>query len=447
MKNLLITVPVARMIRFFVDTYVFDDIVDYCQKNDINIYLMLKENFFEVNKDNVRHCSYPTSSKKYSRFQIRLINLIQLADLYKSRHGLTLAGYKNLFFNVTSLQRLKVYIRIWISMFISYLPLKKILYSKVLQDKNWRIWLKENKIDAVITTCPVFIEERTLAQECNYLKIPIAMGIDGWDDFIGFSYQTKFSVALVWGPELAKQAETMGFSKKQIVQTGIPYADKLQTAYNAISKAEAKKKFGFQVDDKVIVIFGTQWRYGGDSEKMTFEYLLNLIKSNKKYKNYKILFRHLPTAAENREEIKYYNQFLNDKNVVFLRPGLGSSDTAQKVDVNMIKEFATTFRAGDVLLSIVSMSLLEASVVGLSSIILGFKDCSYPTKFVLKTATVMNLKNYGMLHATSTKKLKKHIDTILSLEENNKDILRQWSFKEKGYIVKTMELLNLHSTF
>lgn len=438
------------MIRFFLDTPVFKEIAG----QNVNILILHNQKSIAniINKyPNTREARYPRFHRTPYIYKI-FSNIVNIPDLTRRYSSTGYVGFHNLFLGkpgrITFIKRLIMVPLIILVDVLYFIPIfGRYIFRKALTDENYIAFLKENQIDGIIVTCPPLVEDRILAQAANQLRLPVIMGVDGWDTLTNFGYISDYKSVLVWGPEMAKHAKEIGFPEDQIIYTGIPYKDKIIASYNNSDKQETRKKYGIKANEKVILIFGGSWYAIGESEKITINAILNAIESGELAKNTRILFRMFPRGIRGREEEYYESNFKNNPYIHFQHPNpnFKEQNPGETIDANLFHEIGEIFSISDVVINVLSMSLLEGSIVGLPGIICNYEDQYYPTKYVTRGQIYKNLIENGIFEVKNTRELICTINTILLKQpgnSNNGHLLRDWDFREENvgeHIVRNLE--------
>ncbi len=426
------------MIRFFLDTDLFKELVNQSGYEFIVVHNLGSIRRFIEQYKNVTEIGYPkkTGIKVVNRLLRLAVNKPSVTRRYFSTGYI---GFRNIFLGAQSAGvRIKRILKLFITLFISIIPYEgKKLFRDAFIDGYFEHFLKEHRINGIILTCPVIEEERILACEANKLGIPIIMGTDGWDVLTNFGFPHRYEGVLVWGPEMARHAKVMRFKENQIISTGIPYIEKLRTFYRSADKTHIRKKYGIQSDNKIILIWGNVFYASGEVEKRTVEHLLGLIEKDV-LGNVRIIYRFVPREYESDEERYYKKKYGNNKGIIFQKP------ISNRYGSEFFKEEAEIFAISDVIVGILSMGLLEASLVNIPAIICNYSDIYYPTRYVERSPVYNSLINCGLFEVRSFLELKENLYNILNnkLAKKRDQVYKQWNYVDPGYLRKIFSLLN-----
>jgi hypothetical protein len=441
-KRILISIPFARMIRFFLDTYIFEELVNQ------NIEIVVVHNQKTVSNiigkyDNVSEVGYP-GRENISKIKKVIRSLVDIPGITKRCFGTGYVGFKNLFLGKASIKEiLNTWAKVMLALIIYYLPfIGKKVYREAFYDKKYENFMKENNIDGIVLTCPCLEVERLLAQAANKLSIPVVMGVDGWDTLTNFGYVQNYKGVMVWGKQMALHAKELGFNDKEIIYTGIPYREKFIEASRKINKSEVKGKYGIHESEKVILVFGNNWYAAGEIEKENVNSILNAIETGELI-NTKLIFRLSPRNELREEERYYYNKYSSNKNIIFQKPDKGFIETEDCIiSSDILNEVIELYAIADININILSMCILESSFFGVPSILCNNKDEFYPTRYVTKGCIYKNLIENGVAEISSSKDLVKTIKSILDYKEQIQlNIVSEWDKKDPDFSVKIMDVM------
>jgi len=444
MKNLLISIPCARNVRYFVDTKIFDDIVNYCSQHDIHIHLVHKQetlsNFF-LNNDNITEFHYPEINKSS-----------KLVKLFRNLVNEPSILWKYLFYGRVSPFKIsprdtlkKNIIRLVLFPFslLYYLPIIcKLITHFSFYDKNYAYFLMEYQIDAVILNLPDCIEERLLSQSCNEMKIPIVAGCDGWDTYLNNGYVHKFAGLMLWGKDMAIHAKESGFKENQFIYIGMPHKSRIQYFMANLDKEQIRKKYNIDKNDKVILIPCNRWYQTNDMEKNFIEALLQFIENNKEI-NYIIILRDNPGGIPRKEDIDYKIIYKNNKYIRFQVPVKSFMDSwTGFIENGIIREVAELFLISDCLFSITSLFLLEAAISNIPVNLYNIKKEKYNVRYATKKKFYKSLLNIGISELTDYNDIPIFLNKKDNLEYL-KNISIAYDYYEPNYIEKLFHLLRL----
>lgn len=437
-KRIYITIMDTRMVRFFLDTEVLDKLATL---NNIEIVILHNHHNidFFLKSNNILSKKIP----KYGSFSIlnkffqKTYNYIGIFKRFKDTGT---GGLQNTFLNKTILKKLYILILILLSNFIFRIPfLGKFLYNSCYLDDNILNFLKNDDIYGLILSSPVLIEDRIISQCAKKLKIPVIIGNDGWDTFVNFSHNDSYIGALVWGEMMYRDAQNQGF--KNIIPIGIPYKKKLITNVNLQNINRIKQKYGFLENDFIILFIGSSFCYTGEQENKLVDIIMNEIE-NKKLINTKVLFRAYPGSCKKEEMIEYYKKYKNNKNFVVLYPSSDTIDSEPNIfNRSPIEEFAELYSICNVLINILSMSILEAGIANKPSIILNCEDLEYPTRYVTKGHIYKKLISNGVIELTNSNQLVNVIKNI-HLNKNYNQFIKYFDYEMDNYEYKIVELFD-----
>ncbi|WP_461255404.1 hypothetical protein [Treponema sp. R80B11-R83G3] len=447
MKNLLISIPCARNVRYFVDTKIFDDIANYCSQNDIHIYLVHKQetlsNFISLYK-NITELRYPNINKS-SKLVKLFRNLVNEPSLF----------WKYLFhgrvspFKISprdSIKRNILRLVLFPFSLLYYIPIiSKFIINFSFFDINYIQFLKKFQIDAVILNLPECIEERLISHSCNKMKIPIVAGCDGWDTYLNNGYVHIFSGVMVWGKEMAIHAKESGIKEHQLIYIGMPHKSRIQHSMANMDKDKIQKKYNIDKDNKVILIPCNRWYQTNDMEKNFIKALLHYIENNKEI-NYIIILRDNPGGIPRKEDINYKIIYKNNKYIRFQVPVKSFMDSwTGIIENNIISEIAELFLITDCVFSITSLFMLEAAISNIPVNFYNIKNEKYNVRYATKKRFYKSLLNMGIPELTDYKDIPSFLNKIN--KKDNLEYLKNISFAfdycEPNYISKLFSLLEL----
>ncbi len=426
------------MIRFFLDTDLFKELVKQTGYEFIVVHNLGSIRHFIEQYKNVTEIGYPekTETNLVKRF---LRSAVDIPSVTRRYFSTGYVGYKKIFLGTRSTGiKIKRALKAVIALLISIVPYQgKCFFRNAFTDVNYDQFLKRHRINGIILTCPVIEEERIFVCEANRLGIPVIMGTDGWDVLNNFGFPHKYNGVIVWGPEMAKHAEFLGFKEKQIVSAGIPYFKQMRSFYRSVDKTRARMKYGLKVNEKIILIWGNNFYASGNVEKMTVEFLLGLIEKGV-LRNTRIIYRFVPREYESDEERYYTKMYGNNKGIIFQKP------ISNRYGSEFIKEEAEIFAISDVIVGILSMGFLEASLVDIPAIICNYSDIYYPTRYVERSPIYYSLIKCGLFEVRSLLELKENLYKILNnkLAKKIDQVYKQWNYVDPGYLSKIFSLLN-----
>lgn len=442
-KKILISIPFPRMIRFFLDTDLFKSLTS--ENIDILIVHNQKDISHFINGyPNVSAVSYPIKGNKPRIVPIfrYFINAPALTKRIFRSGKWEIRGYflrsKNL------LEKIMIFGTIMLMDIIYCIPYFGLrIFRQLFYDKNYEKFLVDHGIQGIILTAPMLDDDRLFAEAAFRCNIPAIIGTDGWDTLTNFGYLHKYKGVIVWGPEMAKQAESQGYDERQIVYSGIPYKEKLCCYYENADVQAIKKKYDLPDDEKVILIFANNWYAQGDIEKRNIELILNAITRGKLQK-VKLLIRLLP--KKNTPEEQYYREnYWNNPHIRFQIPSDGYNEkNRDAVPENLLQEVAELFAISDLTINILSMALLEAAIVGVQGIICNYSDIVYPSRYVTEGDIYRSLIQNGIIEVRNSDLL---IPTIIKCLQKSEvpDLQKaviQWDYKEPGVEKKILSLLS-----
>jgi hypothetical protein len=346
------------------------------------------------------------------------------------------------------LSNFKTFIKLVVSIIIWNLPSGKKRVINSFNDINYAKYLEKMDYDVIICTSPFYIENRILTYEAIRLGIPVLIAADGWDLFTCYYLGFKYKAVLVWGEYMKNHALLRKFSEKQIIMTGIPYAKKIIKNYNEINTQKAKEKYGIKNGEKTILFFFNGWWLNGNIEELTIDSILDAIEK-KKLINTKLLFRLHPNPGR-REEVYYRDKYKNNPNLIFQIPDISMDEAFRGVPkINQFYEVAEIFSVADVFINTFSMSLIEASIVGIQSILIHYDNQStakinYPFGYVKKCQIYKDLLSNGMPLAQNPDQLISYLDDVLNKGKtimNPSEIIKKWNNVDYDVIGKIRNLI------
>ncbi len=442
-KKILISIPFPRMIRYFLDTGLFKKIAS----QDVEIVIVHNQKVIDdyIKKySNVSALPYPSQKKRHQLIP-RFRYFINIPDLTKRIFTTGKGGIHNYFLRSKNLfEKFIILIAIVIINIIYGIPFfGPRICRQSFYDKNYEKFLIDNEIQGIILTAPMLNEDRLFAEAAFRRKIPTIISTDGWDTLTNFGYLHKYRGVIAWGPEMAKHAQILGYNDNQILFSGIPYKEKLCRYHEKADVQMIKRKYDISNDEKVILIFANNWYAQGDIEKKNIELILDAINQGK-LQNVKLLIRLLP--KKNTPEEQYYREnYWNNPHIRFQIPTDGYNETYKEaVPENLIQEVAELFAISDLTINILSMSLLEAAIVGVQGIICNYSDVFYPAKYVTNGDIYKSLIQNGIIEIQNSDLLNPTIIKCLQKSEMSdlQKVIIQWDYKEPEVEKKIISLLN-----
>jgi hypothetical protein len=434
------------MIRYFVDTDVFDTIIHYCEKHTINVYIIHRQetiNNYIADYTNITELKYPAMTKvsKMTNIFRRLVDvpMVFRRSLFCGRRAvfqMVREGIKDRIINIILIP--------FILLIYYCIPfLGKKIFQNTFHDNNYADFINKYNIDGVLLNDPSCVEERIFAQICTEKNIPVVVGTDGWDTFLNYGFVHKYSGAMVWGPQMARNAKETGFSDNQIVFTGIPHKNKIVSNLQNADKIKIKAKYEIKPDEKVILFPGNRWYQTGDMEKNFIDKLLNYIETGTEEK-YVILFRNNPGGIPRKEDINYNEIYKDNEKIKFQTPAKTFADGAKGlVEKNLVKEISEVFAISDMLFSICSLFMLEAAIANVPGALYNISREKYNVRRSTK------LKHYKDMLSIGIPEIKEYKDisffiTMLDSEANKEYVnkfVSEWDYREDNYCQKLFQLL------
>lgn len=444
-KKLLISIPYPRMLRMFFSTYVLRDIFDYCKSSGIEVFIIKPEDLnFEIDNNVFKVINYPMEFSIPNNKFSTLVNVF-INPVLAWRNSFRDFIYGRFFFSAKGIKKIIYKTMTMIGVFFWNISSK---FRKKVHDcyRDLKIHnlLKENKIDAVIATCPCLLNERILCQSCEDLNIPVVACSDGWDIFTGFSYLNKFKCYLSWGPAMTQHIKLLDLENPKVVQCGIPYLPDLKSCYDRLDKKEILKKYRLSENDKIVLFFGGNWFYYGECEKVAFETILNLIKNDPIFKDYKIIRRRRTTTSDPGESDIFYSQYENDEHVRFSDVSSFFQEYTSDIHKFSYEEIAELFKISSVHINCFSMSLLEASLCDVPCIMNVLEDCFYPCLNIINAdnnVSFTDLVKCGIPVLRKRGDLRKMLIDICENKSYNQNVKEIWSCKDNDYVKKMFDIL------
>ena len=190
----------------------------------------------------------------------------------------------------------------------------------------------------------------------------------------------------------------------------------------------------------MIVLFSNNIYSIGYLVQDTLKLLIKAIR-NGELNNIKIIIRMLPKHNKEMEEIYFEKIAEKNNDIIILQyPGQGFiEDNRQDIQNNLFLEIAELFKIASLHMNAVSMSILEATLADVPTLLLAYKDCYYPSRFVLDEFESHYPKDKTVF---KTNDLVPNVKKIINGEYNNagiEDFLKQWHYQEPDYEKKIHE--------
>ncbi len=382
--NILWTIPSSRAIRMFIDTPIFKKLAE---DSSFNIYVIHGlSDIRKVIPEKVFQLRYPTIFKPIKN------QISQLLDICPSILGYIFAdkkfwirGFRLTFIYTDHKIFIKKIIKIVVALCLW--PFKSIIARIIYHDSRYTSLIKNNSINIIISSNPVYITERTLSRSAELLKVPFLLINDGWDTFQSSSYKElfKFYGAIVTGNYIKKNAIYRNFSEKQILVSGLLYAPLLEKYYSEIDVKDVREKYRIPQGKKVILMFYSGRTIAGQMESIVIEKVLHAIETNN-INNAVLLFRLHPNPGRDDERL-YKEKYKNNHNIIFQTPSRSMDEFYDgRIHSDQFFEVAQLFKVANVFINFFSNSLIEASIVKLKSILIDIEtDGSYPFAYVSKS--------------------------------------------------------------
>lgn len=435
MQNILITVSSNRMVRTYLDTYLFYDLV----KTDNHfIVISHQKNISSFFKDYENVEAVPLIRNIKTNYFKRIIRTFWDCSWKLKRFPI------EDFFFTTGKRDNSFYLKktIIIILSILFMPLYNLIKKNIWYSKEYADFLRENKIDRVILTSCSLYEERIIGVTANKLGIPIVVGCDGWDTYYTHNLFIDYAYAMVWGKPMEEfLKKQLYYNFKKVIFIGIPYKKSLLSS--KLSKFEIKSKYGIKKDDKVILMFSSGKYTSGEGERKTVENIIKAIE-NGKLVNVKLILRLMPRVVLDDWAQYYIDKYSNNDNIILQIADSSYAETNINSDINSnnFKEVGELYKIADIMINILSMSLLECNLTNSNCklILCNYDKKIYPTKYMSKSELFKKVVDSNLIEVKDVNKIVTVLSNLLkNLDENSKcSLAREWDFKEDNVINKIL---------
>lgn len=437
MANILIVISNNRMVRTFLDTYIFYNLV----KTDNEIYILSHQKnikqFTEV-YSNV-HCIN----------DINIGNTSKIKEIFKQFYDLL---WKIRKFPIESSyfccyeKNFKFYVKqtLKILLCLLFIPFYEKLKERIWYNKEYEVILKKYKINKVFLPCTSLNNERMIGIAANKLGIPVIIGSDSCDAYYLYKLFIRYDKALVWGKAMVEMLKCQfDFSERKMVFIGIPFKESLLNL--KLTKDEIKNKYGIKADEKVILMFSCGRYTAGLGEKYTVDEIEKAIKCGV-LKKTRLLFRLKPVGKVTEWEKFFLDKYKNSEYVIIQIPSKSYSEVNSLANLseNHFSEVGELYKIADIMVNILSTSFLECNAVNphCKIVMCNYNKRLYPTKYMEKTQLYKNFLEAGIEVVTDINELvtivKKHIDDV-EISKDEYTLLDKWDNKDDNVIDKLIK--------
>jgi hypothetical protein len=437
--RILVSVPSARMIRAFLETRVFDGLAAL----DVDLVVVhghpTLDAFFR-GRANISELPYPAFERP-TKLQAVARNFSSVPGMLFDRGGDGYIYVKNLWFGRRSWRQSLSILASAVAFLILFgLPfLGRLMRRWAYASAAARDLLAQVAPDAVLLSCPVTPRERVLAQAAEAAGLPIITATDGWDTLTINEHWLRYAGVIVWGPTMRDHARRLGYRDEQILQTGIPYADRLQSFAARVDRDAVRRKWRIDPGERVVVLFISSQAATGDIGPVTVKEFIDGVESGKLPPS-KLIVRLPPRKVPAPDEQYYLDQYGNHPLVRVQVPGAGfQEDETVSPPPEIFAEVAEVFAIADVVTSQLSMSLLEGALLGVEPLMLAYEDVDYPTRYVLRSSIARSLLGSGIRVVARSRDFASVLAECYQAPRGAADLLRRWNEVESTSFQRVLE--------
>lgn len=430
MSRILVSIPCARSVRFFLETPQFRELLTIDAQITVMHGYSTLSGFFPENAG-IQETSYPEIPKARGVHAV-LRNYSSIAGMARAWFDDGFVFLRDRFLGAVSFRRRILILLMSLgAMLVLGLPvLGRLVLGRIFRSFELEEKIRRLKPDCIVLTSPVTVRERALAEVARRLDIPMVVTTHGWDTFTIYAHWYRYAGVAVWGPAMRRHVEKLGYGRSEVAVTGIPYAQTMRGFTHEADLERVRQKWRIERDERVIVMFVSSASWTGDIAPVTVRLLIDAIEAGQLPPT-KIILRLPPRQTPALDERHILETFGSHPLVRVQIPSASFVECeATRPEPGVFREVSEILAIADVVTSQMSMSLLEGALLGASPVLLAYQNVRYPTRYVTRTSIFKTFTEAEVPVVWHTDELVAKVAQCLREKSPDRAILAPWDSKE-----------------